>query len=198
MVRGQAVSARSFALGPFALALALSSSACDSLSEFGGQFDGPIVEGSFVRRCFASDLRADLRFNPASAVGSTRDLPDEERNWLKLIDEKENVVFDAPLEPIYPITADTLADFDFPGQRRLRNYMLRARSTTGPLVDRDALVVVSLLATKRIELRVMARAADDDPNCTVDDASDPDAGTADAEAERPRDPEYYGLFKLKK
>jgi hypothetical protein len=197
VVRGQAVSARLPALVPFALALALSSIACDSLSEFGGTFNGPIVEGSFVRRCFGSDLRADLRFNPGSAVGSTRELMDEDRNWLKLLDEKDNVVFDAPLEPIYPITADTLADFDFPGQKRLRNYMLRARSSTGPLTDRDALVVVSLLATKRIELRVMARAADDDPDCTVEPETDRD-DDIDAGVTPPREAEYYGLFKLKK
>jgi hypothetical protein len=116
VVRGQAVAARSPALVPFVLALALSSAACDSLSEFGGKFEGPIVEGSFVRRCFGSDIEADLHFNPASAVGSTRELADEDRNWLTLRDGKDNVVFDAPLEPIYPITADTLADFDFPGQ----------------------------------------------------------------------------------
>jgi len=54
--------------------------------------------------------------------------------------------------------------------------------------------VVSLLATKKIELRVIARAPDDDPDCVIEtESSDADAGM-----EMPRYPEYYALFKLKK
>jgi hypothetical protein len=146
-----------------------------------------------VRSCFGDKLTAELRFSPSHAVGSTIDLSDDQRNWLKLYDGKEEV-FNAPLEPIYVITADSLADFDFPGQKRQRNYMLMARSTVGPLTGVDATVVVSLLATKKIELRVIARAADDDPNCMAEYASD----DADAGVDAPRYPEYYGLFKLSK
>ena len=135
MVRGHAVFARS-QLG-VALVLALASVACDSLSEFGGTFKGSIVKGSFVRNCFGDEWTAALRFNAATAVGSTRGLSDADRNWLTLRDKDENVVFESALEPIYPITADTLADFDFPGQKRLRNYMLLARSSTGPLAERE-------------------------------------------------------------
>jgi hypothetical protein len=198
MVRGQAVFARSqlSVLLALALVLALGCGACDSLSEFGGNFTGSIVQGSFVRSCFGAEWNASLHFVAPSAVGSTRGLSKEERNWLTLTDKDHNPVFDSALEPIYPLTADTLADFDFPGQKRLRNYMLLARSSIGPLAERDAVVVISLLATKKVEVRVFARAAPDDKACEVppeDEVDDLDAG-----AETPRYPQYYGLFKLSK
>lgn len=194
MVRGLAVLVRSFVFMLLILSLG-AASGCDSLSEFGGDFSGAIVEGSFVRNCFDAEVKAELRFKPSSAVGSTRGLSDEERNWLTLRAQNGDVVFDAPLEPIYAITSDTLADFDFPGQKRLRSYMLLARSSTGSLAGRDVVVVVSLLATKKIELRVMARASDDDTSCTVDEVAE---GDEDAGVEMPRYPQYYGLFKLSK
>jgi hypothetical protein len=199
MVRGQAVLARTHAPLLLALCLSLSGLACDSLSDFGGAFKGTIVDGSFVRSCFGPHVYATLRFSPSHAVGSTAKLSDEERNWLTLCEEAKcedggTVIFDAPLEPIYAITADTLADFDFPGQKRQRNYMLMARSSVGPLTDVDAVVVVSLLATKKIELRVIARAPDNDSSCVVESES----GDEDAGVEMPRYPEYYALFKLKK
>ena len=197
MVRGQAVSARSNLSRLLVLSLVWPCLACDSLSDFGGEFKGDIVQGSFVRSCFGGEVKAKLRFSPSHAVGSTRDLGDDQRNWLTLYDEEQDpkvTVFDAPLEPIYAITADSLADFDVPGQKRQRNYMLMARSTVGPLAGVDATVVVSLLATKKIELRVIARAADDDPDCVVES----DGDDADAGVDAPRYPEYYGLFKLSK
>lgn len=195
MVRGSAVSARSPLAPLLALSLTLPCAACDSLSDFGGKFDGPIVEGSFVRSCFGAKVWAELRFSPSHAVGSTRDLEEDQRNWLVLTNgEGGTTIFDAPLEPIYAITSDSLADFDFPGQKRQRNYMLLARSSVGPLAGIDATVVVSLLATKKIEVRVIARAAEDDPNCV----SEGDSSDADAGVDAPRHPEYYGLFKLSK
>lgn len=193
MVRGQAVSARSNLSRLLALSLVWPCLACDSLSDFGGEFSGDIVQGSFVRSCFGDKVSADLRFSPSHAVGSTRELSDDQRNRL-ILTEDGQTVFDALLEPIYAITSDSLADFDFPGQKRQRNYILMARSTVGPLAGVDATVVVSLLATKKIELRVIARAADDDPDCVVESDSD----DADAGVDAPRYPEYYGLFKLSK
>jgi hypothetical protein len=189
VVRAQAVSR----LVPFALVCALlACSGCDSLSEFKGSFSGPVVKGSFVRSCFTADTVAKLRFNPSTAVGRIADLADDQRNWLTLTDkEQDAVVFDAELDSIEPLSSDTLADFDFPGQKRLRNFMLLGRSAVGPLAGRDALVVVSLLADKHLEVRVIGRAAEDDPPCS-DAESDSDAGVPPARA-----PEYYGLFKLK-
>jgi hypothetical protein len=163
---------------------------CDSLSEFKGTFSGSVVEGSFVRSCFSAGTSAELTFNPGYAAGSVAEVPENERNWLTLRSEQGDVVFDAPLDPVEALSSDTLADFDFPGQKRLRNFMLMARSSEGPLAGRDALVVVSLLATKKVELRVIARGGDGEPHCS--DEASPDAG---ASSEHP--PEYYGLFKLK-
>jgi hypothetical protein len=166
-------------------------SGCDSLSEFKGNFSGRVVKGSFVRSCFSDQTVAKLRFNPSTAAGRIADLKTEQRNWLTLTDkDRDEVVFDAELDAIEPLTSDTLADFDFPGQKRLRNFMLLGRSTVGPLAGRDALVVVSLLADKHLELRVIGRSGEDDPPCS-DAESESDSGVPP-----PRAPEYYGLFKL--
>lgn len=178
---------------PSALVCALLvSGACDSLSEFKGSFSGPVVKGSFVRSCFTADTVAKLRFNPSTAVGRIADLEEDQRNWLTLTDKaQDSVVFDAELDAIEPLASDTLADFDFPGQKRLRNFMLLGRSEVGPLAGRDALVVISLLADKHLEVRVIGRSGEDDPPCG-DAENESDAGVPP-----PRAPGYYGLFKLK-
>jgi hypothetical protein len=173
-----------------AASLGLLGSGCDSLSEFKGTFSGTVVAGAFVRSCFLANTKATLTFNPSYAVGGPADVPDGQQNWLKLSNEDGEIVFDAALDPIEPLSGDTLADFDFPGQKRLRNFMLLARPSTGPLAGRDAFVVVSLLANKHVELRVIARAGDDEPACTEQETDD---GGAPAD----RLPAYYGLFKLK-
>ncbi len=168
--------------------LLLSATACDSLSEFKGTFSGSVVKGSFVRSCFSAETRAKLTFHPSAAVSRAVDAG-AGANWLTLSAEDE-VVFDAALDPIESLSSDALADFDFPGQKRLRNFMLMARSEQGPLAGRDVLVVVSLLADKQVEVRVIGRGADDAPPCEEE-------GDSDSDAETPRAPEYYGLFKLK-
>ena len=170
------------------LLLLLFTAGCDSLSEFKGTFSGSVVKGSFVRSCFSADTRAKLSFHPSAAVSRAVDAG-EGANWLTLTAE-DGVVFDAALDPIESLSSDTLADFDFPGPKRLRNFMLMGRSEQGPLAGRDVLVVVSLLADKQLEVRVIGRAVDDAPPCM-------DEGDSDAEAEAPHAPEYYGLFKLK-
>lgn len=173
----------------FLLPLLLFATACDSLSEFKGTFSGPVVKGSFVRSCFSAETRAQLTFHPSSAVSRAAIRSEDQRNWLTLSVQDE-VVFDAALDPIEALASDTLADFDYPGQKRLRNFMLLARSEQGPLAGRDVLVVVSLLADKQIEVRVIGRGADGTPSCSDDERTDADAGAQAA-------PEYYGLFKLK-
>jgi hypothetical protein len=164
-------------------------SGCDSLSEFKGQFTGAVVEGSFVRSGFSAGTTAELTFNATYAVGSPADIPKGENNWLTLRDEHDVVVFDAALDPIDSLSGDTLADFDFPGQKRLRNFIALSRLSEGPLAGRDATVVISLLATKHVEVRVIARGPAADLTCGGDAE---DAGTS---SEHPT--EYYGLFKLK-
>jgi hypothetical protein len=163
---------------------------CDSLSEFRGSFEGKIVSGSFVRSCFEDEIEAQLTFDPAQAAGPVEGIPDEQRNRITIKSDTQVVFDETPLESIGLLSNDSLADFDFPGQKRLRNYMLMARPESGPLAGHDALVVVSLLATKRVELRVIARGDEADEPCpgqTLDDGGAPEAGIH----------EYYGLFRLK-
>jgi len=187
-----AVPARLCLLIPLVLALG-----CDSLSEYRGSFQGSITSGSFVRSCFQDTTRATLRFDPAHVVGSLDGVPVSERSWLTLQvpgkdDLPDEVVFDAPLEPISLLSNDTLADFDFPGPKRLRSFMLVARPEAGALAGRDALVVISLLADKRIELRVIARGEASDKTCPGENST-----LADDAPATPRIREYYGFWRLK-
>jgi hypothetical protein len=189
MVRAVFLRAR----GP-GLWLLLSASAlggCDDLSEFRGSFDGSIVEGGFVRECFASDTKATLAFDPERAVfHPPAGLPDAELNRLTTSDGTfQNTV----LEPIAALPHDPLSQMDFPGARRLRNFMLVARPTTGPLKGRDAMVVVSLLADERIELRIIARSEETLEPCAAEEVSS-DAGSSES---GPRVREYFGIFRLK-
>jgi hypothetical protein len=164
--------------------------ACEDLSSFGGEFKGDIVEGQFVRSCFPPNTKATLRFNPDRAVGDVPELPGGSGSWLTTDD---GTFQHTPLEPIRKLADDQLSRFDFPGPERLRNYMMLARPAQGPLADRDAIVVISLLESGRVELRVIGRTADTtqacalDPDAGVDAARDPAAG--------PR--EYFGFFRLK-
>jgi hypothetical protein len=138
-----------------------------------------------------------MRPAPAHAAGSLEGVPDSQRSWLTLRTphEPSELVLDAALEPISLLSNDTLADFDFPGPKRLRNYLLVARPSAGPLAGRDALVVVSLLASKRVELRVIARGEITEEPCV--DESAPEQGDAGAVASGPKAREYYGFFRLR-
>jgi hypothetical protein len=182
------------------LLLGALSSACEDLSEFRGTFDGSIVEGNFVRSCFPPNTTATIRFDPDKAVGDVSALPKGARNWVTTDDG----TFDhTVLEPVAKLAEDQLSQFDFPGPQRLRNYLLLARPESGPLANRDATVVVSLLENKRIELRIIARPGDPTRACKVEvdagagDAGAVDAGTADAGAPtETKNYEYFGLFRL--
>jgi hypothetical protein len=173
---------------PLYLALLLPLLGCDNLSEFRGSFEGTVVSGSFVRSCFADRIVAHLDFDPAQAVLSAGEVPDG-GNRLTIESDAQVVFKETPLEPFSLLSNDTLADFDFPGPKRLRNFMLVARPETGPLAGRDALVVVSLLANKSVELRVIARGDETDEPCP--DELVEDGGVAPTKAR-----EYYGLFRL--
>ena len=122
---------------------------CDSLSEFRGSFEGRIVSGSFVRSCFEDEITATLHFDPTQAAGPIEDadIPEGELNRITIMSKTQTVFYETLLEPIGLLSNDTLADFDFPGQKRLRNFMLVARPDVGPLAGHDALVVVSLLTS---------------------------------------------------
>jgi hypothetical protein len=174
------------------------SSACDDLSEYRGEFEGGIVQGTFVRSCFSRTTRATLQFDPDRAVGDVSRLPVSARNWLSTSD---GTFERTPLEPMQSLAHDQLSLFDFPGPRRLRNYMLLARPEKGPLAQRDALVVVSLLENGRVEVRVIARTDDASRACAVEvDGGVPEDGGVEADAGAPSEGpgvhEYFGLFTL--
>jgi hypothetical protein len=173
---------------------------CDDLKEFRGQYSGVIVEGNFVRSCFASNTTATLQFDPDRAISRDGWPTDESGrpvspNTLSTSDR----TFDAtPLDPIGPLPHDPLSQLDFPGPDRLRNYILIARPKAGPLAGRDATIVISLLASESVEVRIIARTVDGSEQCADDGASDagtPDAGTP-PDPSAPR--EYFGLFRMKR
>jgi hypothetical protein len=187
-----------FGLPLFIALLALQG--CDDLSEFRGAFDGEIIQGGFVRECFAAGTRATLVFDPERAVFNPADLNPEHFNHLSTSDG----TFDnTPLEPIAALPHDQLSQLDFPGPRRLRNFLLLARPDKGPLKGRDATVVVSLLADERVEVRVIARTEPTLEVCAGNRAGVSDAGTGDAgqneapPSSEPRVNEYFGIFRLK-
>jgi len=161
--------------------------ACENLSNFEGTYQGAIIDGNFLRRCFAARTRATLEFDPDAAVvageGSTNTLTTSDGT------------FDAtPLIPFSALPHDQLSRFDFPGPSRLRNFLLMARPETGPLAGRDAVVVISLLESGSVEVRVMARTAADAEPCAStepDNADNADNGIAGDGHE------FFGVFQLK-
>lgn len=169
------------------LPLGLAALGCGDLKEFRGAYEGVIVEGNFVRSCFAPDTRVTLRFDPDEAVARA-DAALAERNTISTSD---GTFRDTPLEPIASLPHDPLSQFDFPGPQRLRNYLLLARPQGGPLAGRDATVVISLLASDGLEVRIIARGGD---GAACPSALQSDASTTPSAAPS----EYFGLFRLKK
>jgi hypothetical protein len=170
--------------------------ACDDLKDFRGNYSGQIIGGEFVRSCFRQDTQLKLRFDPNLAVVRD-DVSDALPNTISTVDpaSEEQVFTDTVLEPMRNLVQDPLGELDFPGPQRLRNYMLLARPQSGPLAGRDALVVVSLLASESVEVRVVARPADDKPDCPAD--SEPQDGGVDQEPRLAR-PEFFGLWRMRR
>jgi hypothetical protein len=166
---------------------------CDDLKDFEGTRRNAIVGGNFVRSCFKERTELTLVFNPSLI---TADLDEGEVLPPNSISTDDGTFQNTRLEPISRLSHDPLSELDFPGPQRLRNYMLLARPETGPLAGRDALVVVSLLASDTIEVRVIARPADGVSSCPSD-GEVVDAGSADPLASTTRR-EYFGLWRLKK
>lgn len=166
---------------------------CDDLSDFRGEFKGAIIKGNFIRSCFPADTVARLQFDPELAVGSTPDPDPSDRNRLTTTD---GTFSDTQLVPLSALAHDQLSELDFPGRRRLRNFILVARPNRGPLAGRDATVVVSLLETGEVELRIMGRTEDTMTACPTEAESSGAVGNVGgSDAPRPR--EYFGVFTLK-
>ena len=168
---------------------------CDDLKQFAGTRENAIVTGNFVRSCFAAKTVLTLHFVPSRSTA----LPDSGLDPLpNFISTDDGTFQNTRLEPISQLPHDPLSELDFPGPQRLRNYMLLARPDTGPLAGRDALVVISLMASESIEVRVIARSADGVVSCPSD-LEGADAGSGDGTTPAPvTRREYFGLWKLKK
>lgn len=171
--------------------------ACDDLKDFAGTRSAGIVGGGFVRSCFKSDTQLTLAFDP----NLTTPLPDGGFGAIvNTISTSDGTFQETKLEPISRLPHDPLSELDFPGPQRLRNYMMLARPGAGPLAGRDALVVISLLASEALEVRIIARSADGVSSCPSD------LEVADAAVvPGPVDPaggvirrEYFGLWRIKK
>ncbi|MDB4975043.1 MAG: hypothetical protein JWN48_3384 [Myxococcaceae bacterium] len=192
-----AVSPRSRKLTRSSLCVALALGAlgglgCDDLKDFRGIHSGEIVQGNFVRGCFADKTRLTLRFDPDYAIP----LDDGGLRLPNTISTSDGTFADTPLETSKFLPHDPLSELDFPGPQRLRSYVMMARPESGPLAGRDAFVVISLLQSNNTEVRIMARSADDVRTCPGD--IEPGAGGADGGA--PTDVgrrEYFGLWRLK-
>lgn len=177
------------------LPLLLLLAACDDLKDFRGGYSGQIIGGEFVRSCFGSATELTLRFDPNLAVvreNVSSPLPNT-------ITTNDGAFTDTVLEPLQNLVQDPLGELDFPGPQRLRNYMLLARPQTGPLAGRDAVVVVSLLASESVEVRIIARTADPLPGMVTGCPSDldPQDGGVDEEP-RTASREYFGLWRMRR
>lgn len=176
-------------LSALLLAVSAALGGCDDLASYGGSYgESRVVRGDFVRSCFADDTKLKLEFAPDRLLDPQAGPP-----LNRITTTNYDLFADTPLEPIAKLDQDHLSEFDFSGPQRLRNYMLYARPSSGPLAGRDALVVISLLASESVEVRIMARSADDAAPCSAA-AEATDAGAAAQPGRR----EYFGLWRLKK
>jgi len=166
---------------------------CDDLKDFEGTRSNDIVGGNFVRSCFKERTELTLTFNPSLLTAEADAGLGLPPNALSTDD---GTFQNTRLEVISRLPHDPLSELDFPGPQRLRNYVLLARPEAGPLAGRDALVVVSLLASDTIEVRVIARSADGVTTCPSDGEA-VDAGPVEPQAGGTRR-EYFGLWRLKK
>lgn len=165
--------------------------ACDDLKDFRGSYRGQIIGGEFVRSCFKQDTQLTLSFDPNQAV-TREDDPALVPNTLSTDD---GTFQNTQLEPLQNLPHDPLSELNFPGPQRLRNYLLLARPEAGPLAGRDALVVVSLLASESIEVRIIARPADGITTCPADLEPDQDGGVDGPPLPRR---EYFGLWRMRR
>jgi hypothetical protein len=169
------------------LLLALPVLGCDELAKFrthrGEVFSGDVVgsdstqgKDSFIRQGFPSHTKMDLTFDPALASeyvppgdGGTSAAPAPGTIHTYVCPAahpdcdakagKSSLFVHAKLERITDLTHDALAQYDFPGGGRLRNYMFFARSDTGKNGSRPArspMVFISLMEDEHVEVRVIA------------------------------------------
>ena len=154
-----------------ALAFALACASCSDLDAFstgeGEAYAGAIVDADYVRRGFPkrTTMRAtfhvrDATCCPAMKADCARECTQGGPGALTTSDR----TFDeTPLEPVEALPQDSLSTMEFAGSR-LRNYFFFvpfiAGERDGEAREAEALVVVSLVADDRIDVRVLGGADD--------------------------------------
>lgn len=108
---------------------------------------------SFIRRGFAPGTQIEFSFAPELGPCAA---PPDGRSWAGVINSSDGVFQCTLADLVDPLQHDLLSQYDFPGARRLRNYIYTARVKEGVLVDRDVMFFVSVLDDNRAELRVIA------------------------------------------
>jgi hypothetical protein len=145
---------------------ALLAAGCDDLTDYAtvpgeSKYAGCVVgtgATTFIRsEVFREGAAMELQFDPDSVTQIS------DRNTITVINPAgeggvpaEERLFDGTqLRPIAKLSHDVLSDFDFPGSGRIRNFILMA-SGSGALLDREAMVFVSVMESDRVEVRVIA------------------------------------------
>lgn len=133
---------------------------------------------SFIRRGFPVGAELELTFDPSPGLS--------EPGRLSIRTGCEGLLDDASLRVIEPLEHDQLSLFDFPGGRRLRNYIFAIDAESGPFAGRNALAFVSLMSEGTVEVRVLSGIGDH--VCAPDDCAAHASGECD----------YFGLFRLER
>ncbi|MCL2725718.1 MAG: hypothetical protein FWD69_14910 [Polyangiaceae bacterium] len=117
---------------------------CRDLSRFsttnGNRFEGPIVQGSFVRAGIAEDARMCMTLD----TDHLQDTPG-------FISSSGGLFAQTPLRPIPQLWHDSLSTLSF-GEGRIDNLIYAATPADD---SADVLVVVSLMQSKDIEVRLL-------------------------------------------
>jgi hypothetical protein len=148
---------------------------CDDLSAFRTGKDKVfrgMIEGSdtgdedggaksFIREGFVASTRLELTFDPDFSLELDSSTNEKRPGTIstfhpKSAQDKVEVQGDfqkTELEVIEPLSRDSLSRYTFPGGGRIRSYIFGVRFCDGA---RSALVFVSLMEDKDIEVRIIA------------------------------------------
>jgi len=146
-------------------------SGCRDVSRFstaGGSFQGPIVQGSFVRAGLASDVRMCITLD----ADNLQDAPG-------FVSTSDGLFAQTPLRPIPQVWHDPLSTLSF-GEGRVSNLIYAAAPASGAA---DVMVVVSLMQSTGVEVRLLRGAP-----------GSPEPSEADGGPNQP----LFGVFALTK
>jgi hypothetical protein len=166
---------------------------CDDLDDFrtgdDEVFQGIVAgsetgdEESFIRTGFVAGTRLELTFDPDFSLQSDEEIepgtistfePTGEDGEDEVAGDFQNTALDV----ISPLAHDPLIKYSFPGGGRIRNYIFSVLYREG---TRSAIVFISLMEDKDIEVRIIAPRVES--ACESDNAPSR---------------ELFGVFRLKR